>query len=117
VLKLPLEGLTVSEAPVAVLDSILEQSKQQQAPALPDDEFFESFASQNILRDFQVDPDDIDSGLVGTSLTNRKGSDGGIDGIYLFANGKIIRDLVDVEAARQNLNKNVLVDLVILQAS
>jgi hypothetical protein len=107
----------VSETDISVLEAILEPSKLQSAPEMEDDEFFELFSAQKILRDYQLDPDDIDSGLVGTNAIRRRGSDGGIDGFYLFANGKIIRDLTEAENARSFFKKNVLVDVVILQAS
>ena len=102
---------------VIVLDAILGPAKRELAPLLPDDEFFELFAAHKILRDFQLDPDDIDSGQIGTKQSNKNGSDGGIDGFYLFANGKIIRDTTEAENMRKILKKNVMVEIVLIQAS
>jgi len=107
----------MTESDLAVLDSILTMSKSETAPEMEDDEFFELFSAHKILRDFQLDPDDIDSGLVGSNADNREGSDGGIDGFFLFANGKIIRDSTEAEKSKDVLKKNALIDIVIIQAS
>jgi len=75
------------------------------------------FSAHKILRDYQIDADDIDSGLVGTNKENRSGSDGGLDGFYIFVNGKIIRTTDDAENAKHNIRRNVSVDIVLLQAT
>jgi len=117
-LTLPLEGVDVSaDTDISVLDSILGPSRKELAPELSEDEFFELFSAHKILRDFQLDPDEIASGQIGTKDSNKNGSDGGIDGFYLFANGKLVREVADAEGAKKNLTKNVSVDLVLIQAT
>src|SRR5690348_1392133 len=117
-LTLPLEGVDVSaDTDISVLDSILGPSRKELAPELSEDEFFELFSAHKILRDFQLDPDEIASGQIGTKDSNKNGSDGGIDGFYLFANGKLVREVADAEGAKKNLKKNVSVDLVLIQAT
>lgn len=94
---------------VTLLNDILVE-KNKLAPDLPEDEFFELFASQQVLRDFRLDPDDIQSGIV------RGSGDGGIDAIYLLVNGRLIRDLSAAEDLK-NLKQNVTIDLIIIQAT
>jgi hypothetical protein len=107
----------VSDTDVTVLDSILGPANTELASHLKADEFFELFSAHKILRDFQLDPDEIDSGQIGTKESNKQGSDGGIDGFYLFANGKLVRATADAENARKTLKKGVIVELVLIQTS
>jgi hypothetical protein len=61
-IKLPIEDLHLTATDVTLLNDVLAE-KRKLAPDLPDDEFFELFASQQVLRDFRLDPDDIQSGI------------------------------------------------------
>lgn len=108
-IKLPIGGLHVTATDVTLLNDVLAE-KHKSAPDLPDDEFFELFASQQVLRDFRLDPDDIQSGIV------RGSGDGGVDSIYLLVNGRLIRDLSAAENLR-SLKQNVTIDLIIIQAT
>jgi hypothetical protein len=108
-IKLPIEDLHMTATDVTLLNDVLAE-KRKLAPDLPDDEFFELFASQQVLRDFRLDPDDIQSGIV------RGSGDGGVDSIYLLVNGRLIRDLSAAEDLK-NLRQNVTIDLIIIQAT
>jgi hypothetical protein len=103
----------VSSTDITVLNQILIESRQELFPELSQEDFFEFFAAQQILRDQQLDPDDIQSGIVGG---DKSGSDGGIDGFYLLVNGRLIRDTVAAENLRA-LKQNIQMDLVIMQAT
>jgi len=81
---------------VIVLNSILNQKKQQVAETLPDDDFFELFVFEQILKDFDLSYDDYFSGKVSGS------SDGGIDGFFFFINNELINESPDVEAIKRN---------------
>jgi len=81
---------------VIVLNSILNQKKQQVAETLPDDDFFELFVFEQILKDFDLSYDDYFSGKVSCS------SDGGIDGFFFFINNELINESPDVEAIKRN---------------
>src|SRR5712671_6945907 len=105
-LRLPLEGLTVSATDITVLDQILSQKHAQLAPEMKDDEYFEFFAAQQVLRSFQLDAEELQSGVVGG------GDDGGIDAFYLIVNGRLIRETDDAEDLKL-LKQNVVIDLVI----
>ena len=92
-----------------VLKSIIEKSRQQDKPGWKPDEYFELFAAQQTLklRRFNLDPTEIESGIVGGS------DDGGVDGFYLFVNRKFVREDTDPQIFKdQQLN----FELVILQS-
>jgi Ca2+-binding RTX toxin-like protein len=61
------------------------------------DEVFEYFSAEQILKDYNLDPEEIFSGLVGGGLDN------GIDGFYIFVDGDLINidtDLNEVESRK-----------------
>ena len=89
-----------------ILDGVLEQHHRDIDPQATADVFFEFFTAQQVLKDFDLSYDEIESGLVGA------GGDGGIDGIYLMVNG----DLVQEDSAYSNFRKDIVIDLVIIQS-
>lgn len=102
---------------ITVIDEILAQEKAELDPTAREDEFFEFFASQQVLRDYLLDPDEIKSGIVGQSTHPKSpGSDGGIDAMYVLVNGRLIRDL-DQAADLRNLRQNILFDVILIQAT
>src|SRR5438552_1798344 len=103
----------MSATDITVLNEILKESRDQLFPESKEDDFFEFFAAQQVLREKQLDPDDIQSGIIGG---DKSGTDGGIDGFYLLVNGRLIRDDVAAEGLR-NLKQNIQMELVILQAT
>ncbi len=89
-----------------ILDQVLKQRKEAVAPEVQDAYFFEFFTAEQILKDFDLSYDEIESGLIGG------GGDGGIDGIYLLVNGELVQDEPDYE----NLKKDITIDLIIAQS-
>lgn len=92
-----------------LLESVLEQSRKQDYPALKPDKFFEIFSAQQVLKARRYDPDpvEIESGIIGGN------GDGGVDGFYLFVNRRFIREDTDPSMFKdQQLN----VELIIVQA-
>lgn len=89
-----------------ILDQVLEQQRTQRAPSASKSEFLEMFVAEQVLKDFDLSDEEIGSGLVAG------GGDGGIDGIYIFANGDLVRE--DFDAS--NIKKNVTIEIVIVQA-
>lgn len=67
-----------------VLEEVLKQQKQERAPTLSPDKFFEVFCVDQILKDFDLTYDSINSGIFDGP------NDGGIDWAYLFVNGVIV---------------------------
>ena len=71
-----------------ILDEVLKQRQMEIDPNTDPSSFFELFTAEQVLKDFDLSYDEIESGLVGD------GGDGGIDAIYLLVNG----DLVPVQS-------------------
>ncbi len=67
------QGLNMTPNDVKVLNEILEGKRTQLAPEMSEPDFFQFFAAQQVLRNYQIDADDIQSGLVDGD------GDGGID--------------------------------------
>ena len=89
-----------------ILDQVLKQRKETIAPEVQDAFFFEFFTAEQILKDFDLSYDEIESGLIGG------GGDGGIDGIYLLVNGELVQD----DPEYDNLKKDITIDLIITQS-
>jgi hypothetical protein len=89
-----------------ILDEILKQRQKEIDPAITASEFFELFTAEQVLKDSDLSYDEIDSGLVGD------GGDGGIDAFYVLVNGELVQEDPDYS----HLKKNIVLDLVIVQA-
>ena len=97
-------GDIAAENSLVILDHILE-SKRGDYLHKNNDDFFHFFATQQILREYNLGDDDIESGL-----TDGRG-DNGIDGFYLFVNG----DLDQKDATYEHLRTGIVIDLLIIQ--
>ena len=89
-----------------ILDEVLTQRRKEIDSTAVDNDFFELFTAEQVLKDFDLSYDEIDSGLVGG------GGDGGIDGIYVLVNGELVQEDPDYG----HLKKNITFDLIIVQA-
>ena len=69
------------------LEEVLKQRRDELSDPISESDYFELFASEQALKDYDLSWEEIESGIVGA------GGDGGIDGFYLFVNG----DAVPVE--------------------
>jgi hypothetical protein len=96
-----------------VLEQILSQGREQYAPEMEDDDYFEFFAAQQVLRERPLDPHEIREGIVGG---DDSGSDGGIDGFYILVNGRSILDLETADDLKA-LKQNITLELIVLQAT
>ncbi|MDO4432761.1 MAG: hypothetical protein Q4B80_05525, partial [Aerococcaceae bacterium] len=66
-----------------ILEEILKQYKEATTDnSINDDKNFEYFAAEQLLKDENLDEDEINSGLIGDS------NDNGIDGFYIFLDGE-----------------------------
>lgn len=91
---------------VIILDEFIKQRHENLEPSTSDGEFFELFTAEQVLKDFDLSYDEIDSGIVGG------GNDGGIDAIYTFVND----ELVNEDSDYSHLRHNIELHLVIIQA-
>lgn len=89
-----------------ILDELLEQEKDATAPEMNPSAFFEIFTAEQILKNYGLSYDEIQTGIVG------QGGDGGIDAIYVFVNGVLATEDADYSGIKQN----ALITLVIIQS-
>lgn len=74
-----------------LLEGILKKYKEELDDNLiDDDKNFEYFAVEQLLKDENLDEDEINSGLIGDS------NDNGIDGFYIFLDGELINQIEQV---------------------
>ena len=71
---------------IVLLDQTFAQTKADQAPELSEDDYFELFVAQNLLKQEALSYDEIQSGILGA------GGDGGIDAAYIFIDGILLRE-------------------------
>lgn len=91
---------------LTILKEVLTQKKSEIASSMTEDEFFNLFASEQILKDFELSYDELNDGIV------EGGSDGGIDAIYSFINGELLEEDTDYTG----LKKEIVIDLIIIQS-
>jgi hypothetical protein len=100
-----------------VLDQIISETKKEIASEMDYDEFFEFFCAQNVLSDYQLESEQIQTGLVGGEAQLQTGSDGGIDAIYVLVNGRFVRDAAEAESLKNTFKTSVVIEVVLIQAS
>jgi hypothetical protein len=89
-----------------ILAQIIEKKCAESEDQLSVPEYFEIYSSSEILKDHDLTYDDISYGIVGN------GGDGGIDSMYTFLNGELLKEDTDINI---NQKKNHI-DLVIIQS-
>lgn len=77
-----------------LLDGLLDGRRRERAPDEKPDDYFEIFCAEEILKDLDLNDDEIASGLVGG------GNDGGIDSAYLFLNDELLREKANISGIR-----------------
>ena len=90
-----------------LIDQIIKQEHRNHTDYKTEDSFFEFYSSSQLLRNYDLSYDEIESGICGTSL------DGGADSIYLFVNGYLINEDSEIE---DNYKRNAIIELVITQS-
>jgi hypothetical protein len=81
---------------VVLLDSLVDKSHTQFGETLDKGELFEMFCFDNILKDYDLSHDEIETGWVDGE------DDAGIDGIYTFIDSKLVTDEDSIDANRRN---------------
>ncbi|MCG0239017.1 MAG: AIPR family protein [Firmicutes bacterium] len=89
-----------------LLEHLLQQRKAEIAPEMSDNDFFELFVCEQILKQYDLSYDEIESGIVGGP------GDGGIDAVYVFVNGQLVVDDTDVS----HLKRDITINLTVVQA-
>lgn len=81
-----------------ILEEILKQYKEAESDSsINDDKNFEYFAAEQLLKDENLDEDEISLGLIGDS------NDNGIDGFYILLDGEFINQIEQVEGKYKEL--------------
>ncbi len=91
---------------VIILDKFLDTDRTSKYPGVGASAHFELFSADQILKDYDLNTDELKSGIVGAS------DDGGIDAIYIFLN----RDLVQEDTDFETYKRGVAIELFFIQA-
>jgi len=89
-----------------LLTALIEQLKNDVAPEMKIDDYFEIFSNEQILKEYDLSYEEIMRGTIGN------GGDGGIDGLFLFAN----EILIDVNEDLPKIRGTLKIDLFIIQS-
>jgi AIPR protein len=80
------KGYNMSDVERQWLDDYLVSQKVKTDPDLPDDQFFEKFCAAQILKQRDLDIDELNAGIT------RGKHDGGADSVYFFCAAKLVND-------------------------
>ena len=72
-----------------ILEEILKQYKDNLSKT-DDSKIFEYFAAEQLLKDENLDEEELETGLIGDS------NDNGIDGFYIFLDGELINQAEEI---------------------
>ena len=89
-----------------ILRQIVQQKIDEMESKPTEGEFFERFASEQILKNYNLSYDEIEAGVVDG------GNDGGIDAIYVLVNG----ELINIDSDVSEFKRNIRIDLFVIQA-
>lgn len=89
-----------------ILAQIIEEKCTESEDELTVPEYFEIYSASEILKDHDLTYDDVSYGIVGD------GGDGGIDSIYTFLNGEMLKEDTEINS---NQKKNHI-ELVVIQS-
>lgn len=96
----------MAENDIIILDQILSQRKAVVDPVLDDSTFFEIFSVEELLKDYNLDYEEIENGIVGGS------HDGGIDSFFIF----IENNLVSTDFDYNRIKEGAQIEFVIIQS-
>ena len=89
-----------------LLDHVLDQQRQDRAPDLSEQDYFEIFCAEQVLKHFQLSYDELQSGVVDGE------HDGGIDSAYAFVNGELVYEDFDTDKFKGDVH----VELHVIQS-
>ena len=89
-----------------ILNTLLEQQKNELDPTVSADDFFHLFVTEQVLKNHELSYDEIEEGIVDN------GGDGGIDSIYTFVNS----DLIQRDSELFEGKRNTIVEVFIIQS-
>jgi len=89
-----------------ILEKIIESKIAELETEMSYSNYFEIYTASEILKDHDLTYDDIEDGIVGN------GGDGGIDSIYVFLNGELLKEDTEINYNQKKNN----IELVIIQS-
>jgi hypothetical protein len=89
-----------------ILAQIIEEKCAESGGELSPSDYFEIYSASEILKDYDLTYDDISYGIVGN------GGDGGIDSIYSFLNGELVKEDTPINTAQKKNH----IELVLIQS-
>lgn len=89
-----------------LLNDVLSQQRRELAPESSDQDYFEVFCAEQILKDYDLSFDELQAGIVDGE------HDGGIDSVYAFVNGEAVFEDFDITPFK----KDVMIDLHLIQS-
>ena len=93
--------MSKSDNDLIILRQILKSKAEESHDEINESEFFEIYSAGEVLKDFDLSYDDIIYGIVGD------GNDGGIDSIYTFINGELIKEDTPLHLKMKNCKINL----------
>lgn len=88
---------------VVLLDKVLEAGRSLAPSGLDDGSYFELFVAEQVLEAYDLSTDELLGGICGG------GDDGGIDGLYVFADGRLIEEEGDLSSPREGIELSIVV--------
>lgn len=89
-----------------ILSQIIQEKCAESGNELSINEYFEIYTASEILKDYDLTYDDISYGIVGD------GGDGGIDTIFTFVNGELIKEDTEINTNQKKNN----IELIVIQS-
>ena len=89
-----------------ILEQIIKEKCAESGDAISISDYFEIYTASEILKDHDLTYDDILYGIVGN------GGDGGIDSIYTFLNGELIKEDTIINSNQKKNN----IELIVIQS-
>lgn len=89
-----------------ILRQLVSRMNQQVNPSVAEEDFFELFAAEQVLREYELSNDELKNGRVAG------GNDGGMDTIHIFINNHLLTDETNTSAFK----RDVTFDIYIIQA-
>ena len=96
----------MAENDIIILDQILNKRKESIAPDINDSTYFEIFSVEELLKDYNLDYEEIENGIVGGP------NDGGIDSFYLFLENNLISNDFDYSGIKEEPQ----IEIVVIQS-
>lgn len=89
-----------------LLSDVLSQRRQELAPSSSEQDYFEVFCAEQILKEYDLSYEEVNAGVVDGE------HDGGVDSVYAFVNGEAVVEDFDITPFK----RDVRIDLHLIQS-